>query len=153
MVLLLVVVACGRKTVPSITTEVRDSIIIKEVPRLVEVPVPGAIVTVNEFIECDSNTNKPIPKRIEANSGKARASLDVRADGSTILTGGCDSLLVLVNAMDKEIRHLHSEKTKEVRPVPVYKTRSVDIFCRWFTCIVGVLVIGLFFRKLNQLNP
>lgn len=153
LVLLLVVVGCSRKAVPSITTEVRDSIIVKEVPRLVEVPVPGATVTVREYIECDSTTNKPKPKRIEGSNGRANVRTEIKADGSFESTGGCDSLLVLVEAMDTEIRHLHSEKSKEVQVVTEYKTRGIDTFCRWFTCIAVVLVILRGFYKLNQLNP
>jgi len=153
LVLLLVVVACGRKAVPSITTEVRDSIVIKEVPRLVEVKVPGETVIVRETVECDSTTNKPKPKRIEAASGRAKALVDIKADGSAEVMGGCDDYLTTIAAMDTEIRQLRTEKSKEVRVVTQYKTRGIDIFCRWFTCIVVVLVICYFSFRLNQLSP
>jgi hypothetical protein len=150
---LLVVVGCGRKAVPSITSEVRDSIVVREVPRLVEVKVPGETVTVKEYIECDPVTNKPKQKDIKANTGRAHVAVAVRSDGLLTASGGCDSLTAVIQQMDKEIFRLRHEKREEVRVVTQYKTRDIDVFCRWFTAIVLLIIILYTIVKFKALLP
>lgn len=138
---ILVVVGCGRKAVPTTTTEIRDSIIVKEVPRVVEVPVPGETVTVTEYIECDSVTNKPKPKKINARSGKAVMNIDVKADGSITGSGGCDSLKALIQTADKLIERYRSAQKTEVKIEYVHQPYWYDIAARWIACIALVLFV------------
>jgi hypothetical protein len=159
--LILLVVGCSPRAVPSTTTDtktvVRDSIIVKEVPRIVEVKVPGETVVVKEFIECDSTTNKPKPKVIKARHGNAFVKVKIESDGSATATGGCDSLQALVEVKDKEILHLKeklTEKSKtETKVITQKKTRTIDIFCRCFTGIVLSIILLVLISKLKKFLP
>jgi hypothetical protein len=142
--------SCSKKLTTT-TTVVKDSIIVKEVPRMVEVFVPGATVTVKEYIECDSLTNKPKPKKIQAQTGKAFTSVEVKADGTLTAIGGCDSLQHLVQVLDKEVFRLRYEKKDSVLTKIEYRTRCIDKFCRWFTGISiasCLLFLGLHLKSI-----
>jgi len=151
LMILVVVVGCSSRVVPSITTDtktiVRDSIVTREIPRFIEVKVPGEKVVVKEYIKCDSITNKVKPKTIRARSESAIVDVTFSSDGSVTATGGCDSLNAVVTAMDKEIFHLKHELTVESKEV-VYKTRGIDIFCRWFAGIVILFLLVVVIIKL-----
>lgn len=152
--ILVVVAGCSRKTVaPSITkTVVKDSIITREVPRIVEVVVPGETVTVTKYIECDSVTNKPKPIELKVKTANSKASVSVKVDSTGLMTatGGCDSLKLALQAMDRELFHYKHEKTEIKEPQVIYKTRSIDIFCRWFSAIVLVLLGIIIFHKIRN---
>lgn len=149
---LLVVAGCSRKAAPSITSEVRDSIIIQYVPRTVEVKLPGDTVTLTEYIECDSVTNKPKPVKFNVHSKRAKVKVEIDSEGKLTATGGCDSLKGVIQLLDKEILRLRSEKRKEVQVVTEYKTRGIDIFCRCFTgCFFLLLTLFVLF-KLKKLT-
>lgn len=139
LVLLLVVAGCSRKAAPSTSVEITDSTITKEVPRIIEVHVPGDTVIIQEYIECDSLTNKPKPKKLSASHARAFVSVSIDSTGMLEASGGCDSLRKEIEVMDKEIFRLRHEK-KTITAVE-YKTRGIDIFCRWFTGIAIVLLI------------
>jgi hypothetical protein len=151
---LVVVAGCSSRVAPSISTkvEVRDSIVYQEVPRIVEVKVPGEKVTITKYIECDSVTNKPKPVEIKVKSAKSKASVSVKVDSTGLMTatGGCDSLKLALEVMDKELFHYKHEKsdTKEVKPQIIYKTLTIDIFCRWFSAIVLVVLGIVFYDKI-----
>jgi hypothetical protein len=145
----LVVAGCGRKVVPSTSVAVRDSIVIKEVPRLVEVKLPGETVKVVEYLECDSLSNKPKPKKIHATSDRARVSVAVNNKGILTATGGCDSLREVITLMDREIFRMRHEKKEKVKVVTEYKTRFIDKVCRWFTGIATIVMIVVVFFKLS----
>lgn len=147
MVLLLVVVGCSRKAAPSTTTEVTDSIHVREVPRFFEVKIPGDTVTVVEYIECDSVTNKPKPFTIKSKSKRASIVVNVDKNGLLTSTGVCDSLQQVIQAMDKEIFRLRIEKSKKV--VPAYITRDIDKACRW---IAGIVLLFGFYKVFRFLN-
>jgi hypothetical protein len=147
------VVGCGRKVVPSTTTEVRDSLIIKEIPKIIEVPVPGETVTVTEYIECDSITNKPKPKKFTATNGRANVNVNIDAEGKATASGGCDSLTAKIQVLEREVSHFRKESMKEVIPIIEFKTRKIDTFCRWFTGI-GLFIFGvLAFIKIKKFIP
>lgn len=151
LVLLLVVAGCNRKIVSSTTTKVRDSLIVKEVPRIVTVTIPGDTVTVKEYIECDSITNKPKPKEFKSGNGRAKVSVMIADDGSLTATGGCDSLQRAIEVRDKIIEKFHSEEKNELKTVVEYKTRGIDKFCRWFTAISIILIVAYIFYRLNKI--
>lgn len=147
MVLLFVMAGCGRKVVPSITTEVSDSVHVKEVTRFVPVPIPGDTVTVERLIECDSVTNKPKPFNIKKKSKHASVVLTVDSAGMLTSTGVCDSLNKVIKAKDTEIYRLKSTKTATT--TPVYITSGFDKFCRWFFAITLILIVGTIGMKLK----
>lgn len=147
MVLLLVVAGCCRKGMPSTTTEVSDSVHVKEVTRFIPVSTPGDTVEIERLIECDSATNKPKPFNIKKKSRQAGLVLSVDNAGKLTGTGICDSLHQVVEAKDKEIHRLRKEKT--VTEIPVYVTSDFDIFCRWWFAITAIILIVTIFLKLK----
>lgn len=153
LVLLLVWAGCGRKITASSTTEVKDSTYVKEVPRLVSYNVPPSKVMVKQFIKCDSTTNKPVPTKIIARNGRATEEIDIDSTGMLTGTASCDSLKALIEVKDKEIYRLRQEKKATTNVVTQFKTRSIDVFCRWFTCIAIIVAIAIIFNKLNKISP
>lgn len=155
VVLLIVTVGCGRKIMPSVTTEVKDSIVIKEVPRYIFVDVPGDTVKVPPIvIECDPTTNKPKPFKTAGKSGRASASATLNDKGELIIVTACDSLHKVVQVMDKELYHYRHESKSEIKPVIEYKTRKIDIICRWISgAVVAVFFVFLAFKYLKSQIP
>lgn len=148
MVLLLMVVGCGRKVTPSTSTIVKDSIYVKEVPRYVEVKIPGDTVTITEVIECDSVTNKPKAFERKEKSGRATLKVELTDQGQLTATSECDSLLEVIKVLDKEIFHLKHESKKETIVVTEYKTRWFDIAARWIAGIVMLATVGFVVFKI-----
>lgn len=150
---LFMVVGCSRKAVPA-TIEVRDSIRTEIKYRDVPVPVPGEKVKVIEYIECDSVTNKPKPVSIKAKGKKAFVNVTIDKQGKLEATGGCDSLVAIIQAQDKEIFQLRHRR--EVKIQKVHEPRWYDIAARWislFTLLGILLLILVTFLKLkNQLT-
>lgn len=154
MVLLSVAVACNQKIAPSVTTEVKDTTFTKETSRVIDVKVPGYYLGVKKVIECDSNTNKPKPFIIEKKEQHAALSVHVTDQGQLSVDAGCDSLTLQIEARDKEITRLRTEKTKETVIVTQYKTRQIDIVSRWIAGGTVLTVAGFFGVKyLKTLIP
>lgn len=158
LMILVVVAGCSSRVVPSTSTSetktiVKDSIVVKEVPRIDTVHIPGEKIVVTEYIECDSVTNKPKAKSIKAQGTRTNLSVVLRTDGSMVATAGCDSLQAVVTAMDKEIFHLkHESKTSNkevVKTQLIYRTRKIDIFCRWFTGLALSFLLIVIIYKLK----
>jgi hypothetical protein len=143
---LLLVAGCSRKAITT-TTEVKDSIVTRYVPRLVEVKVPGDTVAIYEYLECDSVTNKPKPFSAKAKSKKAHVAVVIDSTGKLSATGGCDSLKALLKAMDKELFHYRHEKKEEV--IPQFKTRKIDVILRWIAITYLLLTVAYILKKLN----
>jgi hypothetical protein len=143
----LVVVGCSRKATPSVTTmaDKKDSTHTEIKERLVPYPVPGEKVIVHDTIRCDEKTNKPMPAHIKAKSGKAFADVNIDKDGSITVSGGCDSLMAVLKARDSIIFQLKQENsnTNKESVETEFKTRSIDIFCRWFSGICLCVLLGL----------
>lgn len=150
--LLLLVSGCSRKTTSmTTTTKVTDSTWTKTIPRLQPVKLPGKKAFAFGKIHLDS-TGKFIPVRIKSSEGESYVDVSIDKEGNIKATGGYDSLRTVVEALDKEINRLRREITKETKTVTVteYKTRSIDIFARWFCGIIlglGALVVYLKFKK------
>lgn len=154
MGLLLVAAGCGRKSVPSVTTTVSETTHEREIPRVVDVSIPGYQLGVKTVIECDSTTNKPRPLSITKTTDDRRASLEVRVTDEAELIADCkeDSLTREIEVRDREITRLkQTEKTVEV---PVYRTRQIDVVCRWVTVGVVVLLAGkIGLKYVKTINP
>lgn len=123
--------ACSNKLRTS--SSVKDSTHIELKPRIVMKDIPGATISTTTIIECDSVTNKPKPAKVKAKDKNTRANVEavVKPDGTLEVKGGCDSLQVAVEVLDKEVTRLREEKSTEVKIE--YQTRKIDIVCRWFT--------------------
>lgn len=148
MVLLSVVAGCGRKVVPSITTEVSDSVLVREVPRFIPVPIPGDTVEIERLVECDSVTNKPKPFAVTKKATRASLQVSIDTAGRLQSKAICDSLQKIVEAKDREIRRIRKEKT--VIEKPVYVTTGFDRFCRWWFAITATILIVTIFLKLKN---
>jgi hypothetical protein len=155
VVLLIVTVGCGRKIMPSVTTEVKDSIVIKEVPRYIFVDVPGDTVKVPPVvIECDPVTNKPKPFRTAVKSGRASASATLNDKGELTIVSACDSLHRIVQVMDKELYHFRHESKSEIKTTIEYRTRKIDIICRWISgAVVALIVAFVAFKYIKSQIP
>ena len=148
MGLLLVAASCGRRAVPSVTTKVTDSTYVSEVPRIVEVKIPGYKLGIRTIIECDSNTNKPKPLQIEKHAAE-RAHLAVQVTGQSelIVDSRCDSLVEEIEVRDKLITRLQTKSTDTVHVETEYKTRQIDIVCRWIAGGTALYFGGAFALK------
>lgn len=133
---IVVLFGCSRKTVSttSITTE-KDSTYVKETPRDVEVKIQRDTVTITEYIECDSVTNKPKPISIKKTSTRASIKIDIAPDGQLTATSGCDSLKTIIQALDKEIHRVTQKETKETTV-----TDKGRVFPWWGWLLVGFLL-------------
>jgi len=76
----------------------------------------------------------------------------IKADGSAIATGGCDSLSLLVETKDSIIYHLRKEVTMTEKTEPVYLTRDIDKYCRIYTGLSILAIAGYIFFKINKLT-
>jgi hypothetical protein len=139
--------SCSPKVTSSVQKEVRDSIVYRDVPRIVEVQVPGETITLTEYIECDSITNKPKPKRFHAKANKAKVDITIKADGSITATGGCDTLQMMLTVMDREIFRLRRENEEILNTKTQFKTRWFDMMFRWaFGIILALLGLRTFLK-------
>jgi adenine specific DNA methylase Mod len=142
MVLLMVAVGCGPRIMPSVTTEVKDSVWTKEIVRIDTVHIPGDTIILRTVIECDPVTNKPKPAKVRVKSDRGAVDLDINNKGEIVAKGITFDLWKQIELRDKEIHRLRSEKRKETHVVTKYKTRQIDVFCRWITAILFLLLIG-----------
>lgn len=142
LLLVLLLSSCSPKVITT-TSEVKDSVRVEYVPREVLVQLPGDTVQVVQWIECDSTTNKPKPFTVKAKSSRSKLNLKVNSSGELTATASCDSLQQIVNVLDKEVFRLRHESSKNVEVVTQYKTRRIDIICRWYAGL-SVLMLILF---------
>jgi len=146
MVLLLVAVGCSRKTVPSVITEVTDSTYVKEIPRNVAVTAPADSTENTLNVGTAGNISWPVEEDLwyqEETTKSGRATLKMKSEkGKVTAKCYCDSLSKTVQVMDKEIFRLKHEKKQETIVQTEYKTRRIDIACRWISGIVVGLLLG-----------
>jgi hypothetical protein len=142
-------VVCSCKPPAATTKEVshnqRDSVHEKITERLVPYAVPGETVTVTEYIECDSVTNKPKPAKGSARNGKSETSFDLDKNGKLTSKCKCDSVELLLKETQKEVYTLKqtSDKEKDSEVRIEYKTRDIDRVCRMMAVI---LIVVIFFK-------
>jgi hypothetical protein len=140
MVLLMVTAGCSRRIAPSVTSEVSDSTYTKVVVREVPILIPGDTVKVIQQIECDPVTLKPKPFSMKKKSGRATVSTNLETTGILIVTSTCDSLQKIIDVKDTEITRLRKETVTTVKTE--YRTRNIDIICRWIAGILVLLIAG-----------
>lgn len=148
---LLTVAGCSRKTTAS-TSEVKDSTGIKIEYRDVPVLVPGETIKSVEYIECDSTTNKPIPKEFEAAGNRSKLKGSIDKNGKMQQECTCDSLNLVVKAMDKEIFRLRHESKTQTETKIEYKTRTIDMWARTICLLEIIALAGYVFYKLNRIR-
>lgn len=151
MVLLSVAVGCNQKFASSVTTKVSDSTWVTETPRTIDVLIPGYSLGVKRMIECDSITNKPKPFVVEKKEEHASLRTEVTEEGELIADSKCDSLVKQVEVLEQKIHTLRTEKTDTIQPIIQYKTRQIDIVCRWIAGATVLAVGG--FTALKFLKP
>ncbi len=141
LVFMLMVAGCSRKVTTSTSTSVTDSTYAWETTRDVIVEIPGDSVVVYQTIECDKLTNKPEPFNASAKSKRIRTDVSLDKAGHLSVKCAEDSLKEIIKAYDKRIFRYRYEQKEETKTVTEYKTRRIDIFCRWFAIIIIVLLL------------
>jgi len=148
VIALIALSSCSKRVITS-TSEVKDSVRVEYVPRDVPVYIPGDTVTVTDWIECDSVTNKPKPITIKKKAGRTTLNLKVKSTGQLSASSSCDSLTQIITVLDKEVFRLRHEKV--VKTEPIYKTRKIDKICRWFSGVVLLLIIIYIILRVKKL--
>jgi hypothetical protein len=133
IILISIASACSRKTITT-TTEVRDSIVVKETVRYDTVTIPADTVRIEHQIECDPVTLKPVPAVLKKNSGRVSSSVTISSTGVLTVDSKCDSLQHIIRIMDREIFRLRHEKKT------VYIDKKPSAFKRWLDNIIYTLV-------------
>ncbi len=147
VVLMLMVAGCSRKTSTTTSTFVKDSVHVEYVDRDVEVKLPGDTVYLPGHIECDPVTDKPKPSSGKKKSGRLTLDYHLDAKGKINITCAEDSLKTIIKAQDKLIFQLRHSETKKTEVIEVYKTRRIDIICRWIAAILLVVVLIKIYLK------
>lgn len=143
---LFVAASCSKKTVTTIT-DVTDSTIVKETVRMDTIHIKGDTVVLKEFIECDSNTNKPKPFKVRGRSGRASSTIEVKEDGSLHVESVCDSLQKLIASKDKEIFRLRKEKkTVTIVKEPSKFRQWIDYTCRILAALFVLYILFNVFK-------
>ena len=142
MLFVLVLASCKCNQVTQRDTTTRDSISYVERFHTDTVSIPGDTITLTAWIECDSITNKPKP--VTGRSGSSRGSATVTVDSSGKLMANVilNQYKAQVQRLSKELFRARQEREVVVEVRTKYKTRTIDIYCRWFTGIsllVGIL--------------
>lgn len=151
MLLLLWLSGCSTKppqsSDSSFTRHTSDSTIIREVIRPVLVLIPGDTVTNEILLECDPATNKPLPISQSLRNKHAALNLVIDQTGRLKATATCDELRETLEQVDRELIRIkreiqdRSEAKVLYQTNTEYKTRWYDTACRWFTCIVLLLIV------------
>jgi hypothetical protein len=137
-------VSCGRKvTAPAATIKEtqKDSVNVTVKDRDVPFFIEGEKVYDTIYVRCDSVTNKPIPVKIKSKNGRAFNETSIDKNGKLTTVGGCDSLTALIKAKDSLLYHFKSFTHEEVKPQIIYKTRTIDIWCRWLAVAFIILLL------------
>ena len=143
VVLMLMVIGCNRKISSTTSTFVKDSTHIEYVDRPVEVKLPGDTVRLTTFLDCDKQTNKPKPSEGKKKSGRTTLDFNLDAKGKLEINCNEDSLKAIINAQDKQIFRYRHEQDRKTEVIEVYKTRKIDVICRW---IVILLICFIAFK-------
>ncbi|HMG90761.1 MAG TPA: hypothetical protein VK589_11900 [Chryseolinea sp.] len=149
ILLLILFFSCSKRVITN-SSDVKDSVHIEYVTREVPVYIPGDTVTTIEWIECDSTTNKPKPLTVKKKSGRATLNLKVKSTGQVIASSSCDSLHKVITTLDKEVFRLKHERKNTFEVKTEFKTRRIDVICRWFT---GIALIGMIAYAYVKLKP
>lgn len=148
VVLVLLLSRCRPATV--ITNTDRDSTVIVERLRVDTLHIAGDTIRLAGVqIKCDSLTNLPKPLDFRRQSGRARLGLTIGATGILTAESTCDSLQRIVEIRDKEVYRLRSRLSTVVKP-PVFRTRTIDYFCRCFTVVVVLLIAGAIYLRIRR---
>ena len=145
MVLVVLMMAVGCKSPKVIThteTVIKDTTIVREIPREIIVTEPADTSIVITKIECDSVTNKPVP--VHRSSRSDRAGIEISLDSTGVLEGiaTCDSLNKVIEAKDREITTLRDTKSTIREIEIIYKTAWYDKASR-VLAIIAIAYIGL----------
>lgn len=152
VIAILSLAACAKKITPSnsISWLVEDSTHVGEVARQDTIYVPGDTIRLTQMIDCDKVTNKPKPTSGTARSIRGGVAISVDKTGKLVAIAVCDSLASVVTVMDKEIFRLRHSEKKEKEVIVEYRTRKIDIFCRYISGGLLLLIIGYVVAKVRK---
>jgi len=136
--MMLACAGCAPRIITQTHTRVKDSVIVREVTRIVSVAAEkdSAVLTVR----------KEERGVFEKKNKRAAVRVEVDSKGNIHAAANCDSVTRLVAVKTLEIERLRTEHTQETTEKTVYKTRGIDKFCRWATAALAagaVLYFGI----------
>lgn len=140
--LLLLVVGCGRKIVPSTTIVLHDSIIYKTEEKIVR--LPGDTIRIHKVIECDQKTNVAKDFKETRQQGINKTTVESK-NGVLNVMSDCDSLLKIKNSI---IEKMHSENKTETKVVTEYEVYWYDKYLSRPLAILFLLVAAFFAGKI-----
>ena len=129
-------------------TIIRDSISYVERYHTDTVSIPGDTLTLTAWIECDSITNKPKPVNSRSGSSRGSASITIDANGRLQADVILNLYKAQVQRLTKELYRAQQEKELIIEVKTEYKTRRIDIFCRWVAGF-SLLIFALYTLKKN----
>jgi hypothetical protein len=142
-VLLLLVCGCCRKVAPATSTEVKDSVIVKEVIRFDTVYIPGETLSfVDEhFVVIDTTDKRITPKSVTYTGKRSHVRVAVDTQGTLAVDCHCHELEKVLHLKDKEITRLRAEnRTKTIVQV-THEPQWYDVMLRWAALLATIVFI------------
>lgn len=125
------------------TSKVRDSVNVTKTQKKDSIVyVKGDSVKIVQYIECDDKTNMPIPSTHTAKKGNTLLKSSIDKNGKQTIVSQCDSIREVNKELLVTISRQHSEVKDRVVTKEVYKTRTIDIICRWICGLILSSLIG-----------
>lgn len=122
-------------------------------------PVVIPVETVAIPVSISDLISLPVGASYEAQSGRAQGKVTRNDPDTLTFTANCDSLMLLVEEITKEVYHLSTENTalktslNEIKTTEVNKLTGLQWFQVWVGRIALILLIGIILtRKIKWLK-
>lgn len=132
MLIALSVTSCGStKKMTESARAVTDSVLLKEVRQVINIPVPLSTVK----LKIPAQSLHSLPPGASFSGKKGQAGVKVEAIGDTVyVSATCDSLQVQCERYEKELTRIRSDTDRQVTEI---KKNSVQTLFKW--CLTGFL--------------
>jgi len=144
--------SCSNKQIPTSSEKstTTDSTVTTYKPREIKTFTAEVSVNVVKKIECDPATNKPKPTKISVRNKKLSANATIDDKGELTVDAKCDSLEQVITVMDKEVFRLKQHIREKKTVVPQFKTRRLDVVCRWISGIALAILLIIVYRTIRK---
>jgi hypothetical protein len=117
------------------------SLLIEKKVSTLRIPPSGVILP----IDIPTLQGLPVGASYHASEGQASGRITKEADGTLIFESSCDSLLLLIEEINKEVYHLQSVNTALKATLNEEKTIEVNKLSgwQWFQVWVGRIAVAL----------
>ena len=132
MLIALSVTSCeSTKKMTESARAVTDSVLLKEVRQVINIPVPLSTVE----LKIPAQSLHSLPPGASFSGKKGQAGVKVEAIGDTVyVSATCDSLQVQCERYEKELTRIRSDTDRQVTEI---KKNSVQTLFKW--CLTGFL--------------